>query len=234
MAWIFLAESEESQRPWLPGCDQSPTVKSTDTLNLYCYLEWLPDQLHVRQFGIMYAHLDTLISNNLELTLLPAAFLAKISVLRELEQAWQESEADYFTRSQGSLASFDPVSCSWKTSQQSLLEEGRKWSEPLPRWGMTVDGVLYRLKALEQIIKERDGFFWPTPCAQDAKNSTLPPSQTERDTLPGALIRYGYPTGGKLNPPWVEWLMGYPIGWTELKPWATQWFRSKREKRLKS
>ena len=25
------------------------------------------------------------------------------------------------------------------------------------------------------------------------------------------------PTGGTLNPQWVEWLMGYPIGWTDLK-----------------
>ncbi|MFP7276070.1 hypothetical protein SFC17_14190 [Bacillus paralicheniformis] len=23
--------------------------------------------------------------------------------------------------------------------------------------------------------------------------------------------------GGQLNPTWVEWLMGFPIGWTELK-----------------
>jgi hypothetical protein len=24
--------------------------------------------------------------------------------------------------------------------------------------------------------------------------------------------------GGQLNPPWVEWLMGWPLEWTELKP----------------
>ena len=24
--------------------------------------------------------------------------------------------------------------------------------------------------------------------------------------------------GGQLNPEWVEWLMGWPIGWTDLKP----------------
>jgi len=24
--------------------------------------------------------------------------------------------------------------------------------------------------------------------------------------------------GGSLNPPWVEWLMGWPIGWTDLHP----------------
>jgi hypothetical protein len=26
------------------------------------------------------------------------------------------------------------------------------------------------------------------------------------------------PAGGKLNPTWVEWLMGWPLGWTDLKP----------------
>jgi len=27
--------------------------------------------------------------------------------------------------------------------------------------------------------------------------------------------------GGQLNPMWVEWLMGWPLGWTDLKPLAT-------------
>jgi hypothetical protein len=35
---------------------------------------------------------------------------------------------------------------------------------------------------------------------------------------------------GQLNPSWVEWLMGWPIGWTDLKPLATgkfqQWLDS--------
>lgn len=32
--------------------------------------------------------------------------------------------------------------------------------------------------------------------------------------------------GGRLNPDWVEWLMGWPIGWTALRPLATDRFRS--------
>jgi len=28
--------------------------------------------------------------------------------------------------------------------------------------------------------------------------------------------------GGSLNPTWVEWLMGYPLGWTALKDWGTR------------
>lgn len=39
---------------------------------------------------------------------------------------------------------------------------------------------------------------------------------------------------GQLNPTWVEWLMGYPPGWTVLEDWAMQWFRSVRGKRSKS
>jgi hypothetical protein len=31
--------------------------------------------------------------------------------------------------------------------------------------------------------------------------------------------------GGSLNPDWVEWLMGWPIGWTDLKPLETDKFR---------
>src|SRR5690606_13300129 len=31
--------------------------------------------------------------------------------------------------------------------------------------------------------------LWPTPAAQDAKNATMPPSQINRDTVPGAVMR---------------------------------------------
>ena len=31
---------------------------------------------------------------------------------------------------------------------------------------------------------------------------------------------------GQLNPSWVEWLMGWPIGWTDLKPLETDKYRN--------
>ena len=57
---------------------------------------------------------------------------------------------------------------------------------------------------------------WPTPTVNDSKNSTLPPSQIEHDNIPGALLRDGEPPGGQLNPAWVERMMGWPDGWTDL------------------
>lgn len=53
-----------------------------------------------------------------------------------------------------------------------------------------------------------------TPTAQDAKNSTLPASQLNRDSVPGNLLQQGQT--GQLNPLFVEWLMGFPEGWTDL------------------
>jgi hypothetical protein len=52
--------------------------------------------------------------------------------------------------------------------------------------------------------------MWPTPQARDYKGpSGRSLKGTERD-LPMAV-------GGKLNPMWVEWLMGFPTGWTDLE-----------------
>lgn len=60
--------------------------------------------------------------------------------------------------------------------------------------------------------------YLPTPTCNDAKNSTLPPSQGGRDGMAGYLLRDGEQSGGQLNPDWVEWLMGWPVGWTSLQP----------------
>jgi len=51
---------------------------------------------------------------------------------------------------------------------------------------------------------------WSTPTTQDAKNNGNP-SQMKRNTKP-----LNAEVGGTLNPTWVEWLMGYPSGWTDL------------------
>jgi hypothetical protein len=56
--------------------------------------------------------------------------------------------------------------------------------------------------------------MYPTPTANDASNAKLRPSQRDRDSIPGALIRDG--VTGSLNADWVEWLMGYPTGWTDV------------------
>jgi hypothetical protein len=57
--------------------------------------------------------------------------------------------------------------------------------------------------------------IFPTPTVQDASNNGGP-SQYERNSLPLNPV-----AGGALNPTWVEWLMGFPLGWTALDASAT-------------
>ena len=61
--------------------------------------------------------------------------------------------------------------------------------------------------------------LYPTPTCNDAKNNN-PPSQRKAngrnsDSLP-VPVWGNVAAGGSLNPPWVEWLMGFPIGWTDI------------------
>jgi len=71
--------------------------------------------------------------------------------------------------------------------------------------------------------------FFPTPTARDCKDNGKSPAEVVMNSK--TLVTHA---GGQLNPEWVEWLMGYPIGWTELKDSAMQWFQNARKKRSNS
>jgi hypothetical protein len=89
---------------------------------------------------------------------------------------------------------------------------------------------------------------WPTPtvCGNYNRKGA---SATSGDGLATAVLKVSTPTardwrsgkasqathdknsrllseqiGGSLNPTWVEWLIGWPLGWTDLKPLATDKF----------
>ena len=72
--------------------------------------------------------------------------------------------------------------------------------------------------------------MWPTVTAQDSKNNAGP-SQFVRNTKPLNVeaVCHSHPdpkvigteSQPVLNPQFVEWLMGWPIGWTEFAPVET-------------
>ena len=60
----------------------------------------------------------------------------------------------------------------------------------------------------------------PTPCARDFKDSTVSPAALMRRTLslPIVLMQQEQPkTGGKLNPNFLEYLMGYDTDYTNIE-----------------
>jgi len=89
--------------------------------------------------------------------------------------------------------------------------------------------------------------LWPTPIKLDAKGSlgNICGDGRKKTNLAKEVKKFPTPNasawknrekrnrdyelskviGGQLNPAWVEWLMGWPIGWTDLKPLAMGRFR---------
>ena len=110
----------------------------------------------------------------------------------------------------------------------SLETMARKNLWPTPRT-TGLDGGSHSRKA----AKARG--MWPTPCARDHR-SGMSPENLERRKQHSRGVNLAEQMQrvegvGQLNPTWVEWLMGYPLEWTALEDWATQWFRSKRKSR---
>jgi hypothetical protein len=80
--------------------------------------------------------------------------------------------------------------------------------------------------------------LWPTPNAADGKGGRISPDEAilsgrrpsgakAQRTLREAVRKDDLATGspppraGALHPTWVEWLMGFPLGWTALPASAT-------------
>jgi hypothetical protein len=138
--------------------------------------------------------------------------------LREL----MASDPGYGATSPVSLAKYDPASRSWRTSPHSGSADSGEFSETWPRSGMTRNGIAYRLPSLVPLIRGIGSGLWPTPRKCSGKQSSginradfyRAMGFSRSSTTKGGETRS--PPGGPLNPAWVEWFMGYPIGWTDL------------------
>lgn len=77
----------------------------------------------------------------------------------------------------------------------------------------------------------RDNYIpqmWPTPTSRDYKDcgDSIINGMIPVNGLLGRAV--GPPReSGSLNPPWVEWLMGFPIGWTDCDALGMQSFPSR-------
>ena len=208
--------------------------------------------------------------------------VSHVSHLAKRETSWQRmTPVTSGPNSSGSLAKFDQISSSWKTSQVSLNLQHLPFSQTWPKWGIMRHGVLSKQVMWEPCTIERGGFAWhgkmvmmptptsnpsyrhpignskkhpgyqrmlamlPTPNAMNAlrtgkeidpvywlesakkwkkkginKHFPLPMAVQTNGINPikNPSVINSIKIGGKLNPEWVEWLMGWPIGWTESAP----------------
>lgn len=158
------------------------------------------------------------------LTSFRAAFRAKTLVMQARVKVSTEKDLASGQRWRESLVRFDRDMSSWKTHLQLFAEDLPESSVILPRLGMIQDGVVYQPWSWEPRIEETDSGSWlPTPTKNIWPTITVKGNYNKAelhkkasDGLATAVNKAEGESGGPLNPQWVEWLMGWPIGWTDL------------------
>jgi hypothetical protein len=150
----------------------------------------------------------------------------------------QERKAAYGSKWPEWFAKFDPILSSWKILQISLFADLDESLETWPRWGIMHDGVCSELATLPLPTSESESGYWPTPTASDSIRMKLKRPSHEKNlannkskghgaglassSLPAQLA---VQIGAFLHPILGEWLMGFPMGWTDLNPLAMDKFQ---------
>ena len=283
MSWLFSQAlvAEYSRATCWDGAPSAP-LSVMPTQHKFWRNDKTLEPSALSRFGLTCAALTEDRGADL-LTWFREASLARTSALPAEAQALMAHAAECGDTWRGSLARFDPGSCTWRTAQPSLLGDSEECSVTWPRSGMTAAGQCWELPTLVPPTSATGSGLWQTPVADDAVNrvagkwnsrgepklsaqvlmkpwptptSSLgtngwrvtPAKAREGGTLIEALSARTYATptardwrsgkasqathdrnsrplseqiGGLLNPTWVEWLMGWPIGWTDLRPSET-------------
>jgi hypothetical protein len=158
--------------------------------------------------------------------------LARTSALQDAEPESKASAPASGWKWPESFVKYDPDSRSWRTRQYSLLGGSESFSETWPTWGSMRDGECSALAPSVPHTHEKGCSSWPTPVARDARSfrgAARPAGAMGTEPLCVEVSRREGVEDGGLNPSWVEWLMGWPVGWTEYAPLAMDRFQAWRQ-----
>ena len=137
-------------------------------------------------------------------------------------------------RSCSAMAATITQESAWNKKRKSNLETivgQRLWPTPDANCGARGTQEIWTPKrksghqaqySINQAVRDAEKLKFPTPQASDHRDrGNMSNPSIQRRAEKGKqlnLSMVAHPTSGQLNPTWVEWLMGWPIGWTDLKP----------------
>jgi len=227
MSWLYSrALVEEYLGGICSDGEQSVPLSGSHTPQAYCAPDKMTAFSRLSRYGMMYKPLTESRGEEL-LTLFREDFRAKTLVPQEEAQELTESAAECGEKWHGSFAKYDPNTHSLRTPQCSLFEDSTESCVTLPAWGLMRNGECWEQRTLEQNIRGTESGLsekWPTPVKSDYAARRPSKGWKGDSDLPSVVWTR---TGGTQNPQmspasinatWTEWLMGWPLGWTDLKP----------------
>ena len=102
-----------------------------------------------------------------------------------------------------------------KTSGDGLATAVAKWPTPTAHMAKETNAPSEHKRNTPTLTAQAN---WPTPRTKGMCGGSGAWLQLKTNTTIDEARAMGAGNGGSLNPTWVEWLMGWPLGWTDLKP----------------
>jgi len=221
MSWLYSqALVEEYWEGNFSDGEPSAPLSGNPTQLAYLSPDKMTDFSRLSRYGMTY---KPLMENRGEelLTLYLEDFRAKTLVSQEKEQELKESDQECGEKWRASFAKYDPDMRLWRTHQCSLLGGLEPFSETFPQWGLMRNGECWERLTLERLTRGTGYGLLPTPCAKDGSGARSlqalkKANRGERNSLPDyfrILKNWQYPPVAA-----VEYMMGWLVGWTDLKP----------------
>ena len=229
MSFIYSrALVEEFSQVSCSATDASALLNESHTRKPCLWLDKTMEHSPLSRFGMTCRHLTDDLGAEL-LTWWREGFPARTLASQELEPDLTASDQACGHTWRGSLAKYDPATHSLRTAQCSLFEDSIVSFVTLPRWGLMRAGALYPQPIAALPMCESASGYWPTPQASDNRDrGNMSTPSVARRIEKGKQISLSMSVShesGRLNPNWVEWLMAWPIGHTDLKPLETDKFQ---------
>jgi hypothetical protein len=232
MSWLFSqALVEEYSAGTSSDGEPCAQLNVMPTRRPFWHRGKMMDASSLSQFGLTSKLLMAYHGEDL-LTWFREDSLAKTSVRPVPEVESKESAPASGQKWRGSFAKYDQDSCLWRTAQCSLLGGLERFSGTWPTWGSMHDGECSAHTTPGWVTCGNVSGLWPTPTASDEKGSVTPQTAKKRAAkssrgvrLPEFLTLKGLLPGGRHNPEFSEWLMGWPLQWTAIEPLETAKFR---------
>ena len=199
--------------------DASAQLNESHTPKLSWWHDKTMEPSRHSRFGMTYAPLTERLGMALS-TWFVGVSLAKTLAQQAKAPELTESVQVCGVKWPGSLAKYDRNSSSWKTHQCLLLGGLEEFSETWPKWGLMLGGECWALTTLEPSTKGNGFGFLPTPLRSDGDGGGICRSKNGKEyNLRDWWANQGLGKSPQSrNPKFWEWVMGWPISWTDLMP----------------
>ena len=203
---------------------------SIRTVDLYLCAGKTTDTSRLSRYGMTF---ERLTGNDGEalLTWYREVFLVTTSVVAETGAVLEAKNRPFGLRCSASFGKFDRNTSSWKTPMNLFGTDSMLSSKAWTRAGTMRNGECWERPMLVRPTSENDvGFservpqspgkrqMWRTPIASMGGRAKTVTKRTQ--------IKLSDQIGGKPNPEFIEWLMGFPAKWSGLEVLAMPKYRS--------